>query len=299
MEQVILFGRPTDHYRANIGGRNFYFHSLPIPERLLCMRKNWDDKFVLKQELQQAGVPVPKYLQFPVFCSYNHKEIFAKLTKPLIVKPRTGSRGRHTVTNISTPEELKDAIQVGKKISAYLVAEEHLEGYICRATFVAGKLLGFYRASAPMIVGDGEQTIAMLIERENKNKPERVEKINITEEVLKTIKRAGFGLDSVLPLATRLHLTHRAGRLFGGRTKEMLSGLHPSFVPILTKAAQVVDLPVLGFDCVVPNPEADAASQRWGIIECNTLPFIDLHYFALEGKPENIAGAIWNLVSFY
>jgi D-alanine-D-alanine ligase-like ATP-grasp enzyme len=75
----------------------------------------------------------------------------------------------------------------------------------------------------------------------------------------------------------------------------MIDELHPSFVPILEKAAKVVNLPVLGFDCIVPDPTQDQAVQKWGIIECNTLPFIDLHYYALEGRPRNIAGMIWDM----
>ena len=82
--------------------------------------------------------------------------------------------------------------------------------------------------------------------------------------------------------------------MFGGYTREFIEGLHPSFVPVLEKAAKVVGLSVMGFDCIIPDPEKDANSQKWGFIECNSLPFIDLHYYALEGKSQNIAGLIWD-----
>ena len=75
----------------------------------------------------------------------------------------------------------------------------------------------------------------------------------------------------------------------------MIDGLHPSFIPIFERAAQAVDLAVVGFDSIIPDPTKPAETQKWGIIECNTLPFIDLHYDALEGKPRNIAGMIWDL----
>ena len=98
-----------------------------------------------------------------------------------------------------------------------------------------------------------------------------------------------------MPKGLRLYLTHRIGRFYGGETEEMIDKLHPSFIPILKRAANVLNITVAGFDCVIPDPTQDAVSQRWGIIECNTLPFIDLHYFALKGKPRNIAGMIWDL----
>ena len=98
-----------------------------------------------------------------------------------------------------------------------------------------------------------------------------------------------------MPVGVSLSLTHRIGRLFGGKTIEMIDDLHPSFIPILTKAAKIVGLSVVGFDCIIPDPSKEEVSQKWGIIECNSLPFIDLHYYALEGKPRNIAGMIWDL----
>ena len=295
MKQLIIFGKPVDIYLVKIKGKKLYFNSLPIPERLLKMKQNWDDKYILKQAFLKENIPAPACIQFPVFLSTDLEQIFAKLSKPIIVKPRVGSRGRHTVTNIHTFEEFKKGVDIAGQICAHLVAEEHLSGYVCRATFVGGELMGFYRAGTPFIVGDGKQKIRELIQEKNENRPDRVESITIGEEIENYISRSGFKIDDVLLKGEKLSLTHRTGRLFGGATKEMLNELHPSFVPILNKAAKIVALPVIGFDCIIPEPTESAENQKWGIIECNTLPFIDLHYYALEGKPQNIAGKIWEL----
>ena len=123
MKQVIMFGRPLDQYRVKIKGKTIYFNSLPIPPKLLSMKKNWDDKFLLKQEFSKQNVPIPEYFSFPIFYPQNIEKIFSKIKKPLIVKPRVGSRGRHTVTNIHTLEQFKSGIDVAKQICSYLVAE--------------------------------------------------------------------------------------------------------------------------------------------------------------------------------
>jgi cyanophycin synthetase len=295
MKQLIVFGNPVDLYITKIKGRRVYFNSLPIPERMLSMAKNWDDKYILKQEFLKNSIPTPACIQFPIFLSPNLEQIFSKLQKPIIVKPRVGSRGRHTVTNIYTLEQFQKAVDIARQICAHLVVEEHLTGYVCRATFVQGELLGFYRGGAPYVVGDGKKTISELIKEKNDNRPARVESVIVGGEIEDYISRSGFKLDDVLEKDFKLSLTYRTGRFYGGATKEMLDELHPSFVPILTKAAKIVGLPVIGFDCIIPEPTEDASTQRWGIIECNTLPFIDLHYYALEGKPKNIAGRIWDL----
>lgn len=295
MRQLVVFGKPTEAYKVKINNKSYYFNSLPIPPYMLDNDENWDDKVILKKHLEKAGVPVPKYTETTLLTLLNPKKIFDQFEKPIIVKPRVGSRGRHTTTNINTLEDFKTAISCAQEICPTLSIEEHLHGYICRATCVDGKLMGFYRAEPPSVIGDGVRTIAELIEEKDKNRKERVSPITISKEVLEYIGRFGFTMDSVPPKGMRVALTHRTGRLFGGSTREMLDDLHPSFRPIIERAAKTTGLAVVGFDCIVPDPEAGADTQKWGIIEANTLPFVDLHYFALEGQPKDITGAIWDL----
>jgi cyanophycin synthetase len=297
MKQLILWGKPLDLYNAKLeNGKEIFFESIPIPTYVET-GKNWDDKIVLKTEFAKEGIPVPKFLQFSSYKFPNIEKVFEELQKPIIVKPQIGSRGRHTTTNITTLSQFKEALDIGQELSPSLIIEEHLDGYVCRATLVGGKLAGFYRGEAPKVTGNGVQTIRELIRDKNENRPDRVEKIEIGEEIKYQVRRRGYTLDDILPESEKLSLSHRVGRLFGGHTKEMVNELHPSFVPIFEKAAKLTNLPVLGFDAIIPNPEKSAHEQEWGIIECNTLPFIDLHYYALEGKPQNISGMIWDLWS--
>jgi len=299
IEQAIIGNYPLEFYRAHLNGRWFYFQSLPIPPRFLNNSDRWDDKILLKHALEEAGIPTPRFTGLSIFSRRSRRltsgQIFEKLGTPLVVKPRDGSRGRHTTTNIQTAEDLITAINRAKKISPRLAIEEHLDGDVCRATVINNVLAGLYRASPPSIVGDGLKKITELIEEKNAHRHKRVEPIVVSKEIKEHIARSGYLLDDILPKGLRLYLTHRIGRFYGGETEEMIDKLHPSFIPILKRAANVLNITVAGFDCVIPDPTQDAVSQRWGIIECNTLPFIDLHYFALKGKPRNIAGMIWDL----
>lgn len=301
MEQVIFLNKPLDQYRAllKIKGkvRYYYFESIPIRPEFLDKNINWDDKVVLKQEFNKHNIPVPAYAELAVFFPPRLKhleKILSPLTKPVIVKPRVGSRGRHTVTNVGNLAQLCAGINTARQICPYLIIEEHLSGQICRATIIGDKLMGFYCGSLPEVEGDGEKTVRQLIEQQNKEKIEKYH-IRVDDELQDHVRRLGFGLDDVLPPKLNISLSHRRGQLFGGMTREMLGELHPSFIPILEKAGSIVNISVAGFDCIIPDPTKDALSQKWGIIECNTLPFIDMHYFALEGKPRNIAGAIWDM----
>ena len=295
VEQVFIGKKPLDWYRAKVNDKTIYFESIPIQPEFLDFKKDWDDKIVLKKELAKHGIPVPKYNKIPMLRFKNLEHTFLKLKTPVIVKPQIGSRARHTITNINSLKHFKEGVAIARKISPHLVVEEHLDGYVCRATLVDGVLAGFYRGKSPSIVGDGQRSIRELIEEKDKNRNDRVEPVRIGDELYTYIARQGFNIDDILPLDVSLNLSHRIGRLFGGTTKEMIDELHPSFIPILEKAGEIVGLPVIGFDCIIADPTKDASEQRWGIIECNTLPFIDLHYYALLGKPRNIAGMIWDL----
>jgi cyanophycin synthetase len=102
-------------------------------------------------------------------------------------------------------------------------------------------------------------------------------------------------LESVIPKDTIVHLLAKTGRLYGGYTKEMIPEVHPKMHSIFKKAGEIVSVPVAGFDLIIEDPKADPDTQNWGIIECNSLPFIALHYFALEGEPVNVATFIWDL----
>lgn len=294
MEQIVLGNKPLDWYRAKLGDRMIYFESIPIQPEFLDMKKDWDDKIVLKKELSKHNIPVPKYMKLSSWQSQNLENIFSIFKTPVIVKPRIGSRARHTITNISTLAHFKEGINIARQISPYLVVEEHLHGHVCRATLVGGKLAGFYKGELPFVIGDGEKTIEQLIEEKDKDRIERYH-IRIVGELHNHISRLGFFINDILPKGVYLPLSHRTGQLFGGMTIEMIDELHSSFIPILEKAAKITGLSVVGFDCIIPDPTKDASKQRWGIIECNTLPFINMHYYALEGRPRNIAGMIWDL----
>lgn len=295
MQQAVIFGKPVELYRAKINGKNFVFTSLPIPAHLPQSGYTWlDDKFKLSEELRKAGIASPKSIQVSIFGT-NIKKILSDLSMPIIVKPKDGSRGRHTTTNIKNEEELRKALKLGRQITLFMVAQEHLFGSVYRATIVDGKLVGFFKANPPQVTGDGKKTIKELIGEKNKNKPERLSDITVNEDLLQFIERQGYTLESVVPAGKTIDLSAKTGRMYGGYTKEMLPEVHPKFHQIFEKAATVVKVPVAGFDLIIENPLEDPNTQRWGIIECNSLPFIDLHYMALEGKPVNLAKNVWDL----
>ena len=294
MQQIIMFGKPLEQYRAMIHGQWIYFQSIPIPPWLPNSGYAWiDDKFILSEKLHNAQICAP-YAKKTITRKQSEKA-FTELRKPVIIKPCSGSRGRHTTTNIQTLEELREAHRIGKQIARVLVVEEHLFGSVYRATVIDGKLVGFFRTSPPNVTGDGIHTIEQLIEIKNKNKPNGISDIVINDDIRSFIGRKKYTLTSILPKNETIDVTAKTGRFCGGYTREMFPEIHNKWHEIFHKAGIIVQAPIVGFDVIMEDPTRDPQMQTWGIIECNSMPYIDLHYFAHEGEPINLAKNIWDL----
>ncbi|MEK7113619.1 MAG: ATP-grasp domain-containing protein, partial [Patescibacteria group bacterium] len=218
MQQIQLLGKPLEFYRAKVNGKMHYFQSLPIPEHLSTKGYLWlDDKFTLFEKLDKAGIPAPHTKK--AFTLKGAKKAFDQMQKPLIIKPKNGSRGRHTTTNITTEEEFLKALEIARQITLFPVIQEHLDGSVYRATVITNKLVGFYRADPPFVKGDGTKTIQDLILEKNKTRNERLSDILINNDLRFFIKRYGYELEDILPEGTALSLSAKTGRMYGGYTK--------------------------------------------------------------------------------
>jgi len=294
MEQVCFLGRHTEMYRAKLRDRWIYFESLPIPGEAAQHAYGWlDDKVMLNAFLRESGIPIPSARS--VRSEEEAMQAFDEWGGLVVVKPRVGSRGRHTTTQIRDAEQVRSAFASARMLCRYAYISRHLEGSVCRGIVVDGKLAGFFQADPPRITGDGTSRINELIAAKNAAKPERVEDIVLTDEHHAFIDRMGYTPDSILEEGKEIDLTHRTGRLFGGETRELLSSVHPRLKSYLEQAAKALAVPIVGFDLIIKDPEVDPDTQEWGIIEANSLPFIDLHYLPLHGKPSNVAAKVWDL----
>ena len=294
MQQAVIFGKHIDNYRAWINNKLYYFESIPVPPWLKQDGYTWlDDKFKLSKKLNKNKIKTPNT---KIALTLNGAlKAFEQLDKPVIVKPKNGSRGRHTTTNINTKEELIQAFKLARQISLVMVIQEHLYGGVCRATIVGNELVGFFKALPPQITGDNQKTISELIEIKNQKKNQNLGDILINQELINFIDRQGFNLESILEDNQTIDLIAKTGRFYGGHTREMLNEVHPKIHEIFKKASQIIEAPVAGFDLIIEDPTLDPDLQRWGIIECNSLPFIDLHYYAEVGPKINPAEKIWDL----
>ncbi len=313
MQELVLFGKPFDCYVAekadseqwtvnsdtlNTKPSTMVFSGLPRPAGYF---NPWldlmDDKWKLKEKFVKAGLPVPMGASCNSFS--QAKKIFQKIQTgscPAIVKPRAGSRGRHSTTFVSSPEELKIAFRIAKQLCYWVMVEQQLVGPVYRATVINFKLEGVLRGDAPNIVGNGSHTISELIEQKNKSNPSGVKDIQVNRQAENFLARQDLQLSSIPRKDEEIYLSEKIGVNYGGSSSEDYEICHPENKELFEHAAKILGDPLVGFDFIIPDISKSYKIQTSGFIEVNSLPFINLHHDPLLGQPRNIAAKVWDMV---
>ncbi len=297
METAVVLGRSIDIYKITLTeGKKIIFNGLPRFDTKWPSAIEWiDDKALLKQRLLDAQVPVSHGQSFSTLA--EAEKYFELVEKPVIVKPRIGSRGRHTTTFITSREDFQHSFKIAQQLGRFVIVEKHLEGSVYRATMVDGVLAGVLAGDPPRITGDGAHTISELIEIKNKNRDARVSPVILTDHMRTFLQRRNYSDNTVLEHGVTIDLSEKIGLSYGGKSREVTPDVHPKLRAELERAARVVDDAIIGFDFITSDVSCDPDTVRWGIIECNALPFINLHHDPLEGKPVNVAGMFLDYVA--
>jgi D-alanine-D-alanine ligase-like ATP-grasp enzyme len=294
MQGLVVYGKHVEHHRAKINNKWFHFESLPIPGKFEEEAYEWmDDKWELKKFLKAHKVPVA--FGESVSKLEDALKIFRKGRKPFITKPQLGSRGRHTTTHIYTEKQLIEGFKIAKKLCRYVIVEEHLVGSVYRGTYVNGEVVGILRGDPPRITGDGVSSIKKLIALKNKNRHKEVVKVAITPHLEKFLERQGLSVQSILKKGQTIDLSEKIGTSYGGYRVEEMPITHPKILKYVKRAGDALKTPIVGFDFIIEDIAKDPDKQKWGFIEANSLPFIDLHHFPLEGPSLNVAAKVWDL----
>lgn len=295
-----LFDLPRNIFVAEFpGGKCVTYEGIPIPPH--GVHQEWwvDDKAVLKKEFQRLSLPVAH--GGTALSQKDALRIFRSLKAPVIVKPHSGSGSRHTTLHIMSEEELLRAFDVATQISPAAIIEEELVGSVYRATVVDGRLAATLRRDPPSVVGDGEKTIHELVDDANKH-PARsgpfFSKIKINSAALKELDWQKHTLGDVLPKGKRVTFHQKVNWSVGGTTADVSDEVHPDNRELFERVAKVLKAPIVGIDFIIQDMGKSWEEQeRCGIIECNSMPFFDNHHLPFEGKPRNVAGAIWDMVT--
>jgi D-alanine-D-alanine ligase-like ATP-grasp enzyme len=299
MKEFRLFGKPVDTYIATFKNETVLFEGLPRPNGKPSPALDWmDNKAMIRKNFVPAGIPMAK--GGVVRTEKEILEMWNSLPKPVITKPHIGSRSRHTTIHISTTKELQSAVNKVKQLSPWVIMEQELKGLQYRGTVIGGKTRAVLRRDPACVIGDGKLTVRQLLEKENKN-PKRqgpiFHTIEISEKIEKELVRQNLTWDSIPTKDQYVELDTKASRGSGGGTTDVTTQTHPDNIALFEKIAVLLNDPIVGVDFIISDISRSWKEQEaCGVIECNSVPFIDLHKNPLVGETQDPASPIWDVV---
>lgn len=257
------------------------------------------DKWRTKHLLRSAGISVP---DGKLFTGEQHTEAVAHalfLNTPVVLKPNWGSHGDHVKTNLDTLDRIESAIwQFTAELGfnePYII--ERFHDWPEHRVF-ATKSGGFavVRREPASVVGDGRNTLEMLIEMENykrveyrSNSPSSLCEIVIDDEVRRYLRARGLSMSYVPTAGIRVYLRDTSNLAKGGRALDETELAHSSIKQLaLNVLAALPGLPCCGIDLLCNSVAEPLTPDNYVVIEVNSNPGLAMHVYPTVGQSRDV-----------
>lgn len=104
----------------------------------------------------------------------------------------------------------------------------------------------------------------------------------------------GLNLKTVPTAGQKVRLWKKDSIGSGGDIEELTGVIHPDNIAMALKAAEIFGSDLIGFDFICEDLRKSWREQTGGILEGNSLPYIDFHAAPSIGEPQPIAEAVWD-----
>ncbi|TMK50919.1 MAG: hypothetical protein E6G66_06880 [Actinobacteria bacterium] len=209
-----------------------------------------DDKRQTREVLERAGIAVP-----PGRCAtFDDADLdFLAEHEDVVVKPVRGEQGWGVTVGVTSPEGLDRA-----------------------RTEASDEVVAASVRRPAQVVGTGSRTIAELVQEESRAREAATggaSTIPLDHTTREVVASAGYRLDDVLENGVTLAVRRTANLHTGGTIHDITDDLHPALAATAVEVAQVIGIPVVGVDLVVPGVD----SPDHVVIEANEQPGLANH----------------------
>lgn len=302
--------------KLDVGGRDYFYANgvlldgarrlgkvpgFPVNGRA---SRTTSDKAATKAVLAAIGLSVPHGEFFDRADRAAALDFAASLGTPVCIKPNTGKEGILAFPNLTSPAAMARAFSRVAEEHAGVIVEQNVPGQELRCFFVESKVVGQILTRPPRVIGDGQSSIAKLIERRNDLLAQRRLlshfPITLDDNLLETLDEQGLAPATVLEPGRLVWLRHQSSRKFGGEAISSGSYIHPSYARIVEAAcAAIPGLLVAAIDMKVRNPAEPADAGNYWILEVNSAPGLVAYHQPWEGPPQNVGGSVLDFLSAF
>jgi len=262
------------------------------------------DKLLTMSTLAQLLLPVGRYAAARDVASAT--KAAAEIGYPLVLKPVVGGKGDSVFVSLRNEAELKTALMAARINERLFMLQSFFTGNDYRLMIVNGKLAFAIQRTPASVRGDGQRTIAELVEIENRD-PVRVADpvmypIVLDAETDRILAQQGLARSSVIARERIVRVRGTANIATGGTMFDVTDVVHPDNIHAAVRAAKAIGLVIAGVDFITPDITKSWHEVGGGICEVNTtvglpsdriVPGRDVHERLIRGfYPEGDDGRV-------
>lgn len=238
------------------------------------------DKYVAHRWLADLDVKTP---QFQLAGDEKDNEAFLAQHGQLVVKPTMGEQGRGITVGVTSADELATAVETAAREGGRVLLETCHPGQDLRIVVISYQVVAAALRKPPEIVADGRHTVQELIEKLSRRRQAATDgesRIPIDAETRRCVAKAGFDLDERPPAGTVVAVRKTANLHTGGTMEDVTDRLHDGLADAAERIARRLDIPVVGLDFMVEDPEQPEyvfieANERVGLANHEPQPVVE------------------------
>lgn len=283
---VEVVDAPAGLLRLSYGGRAVSTRESLSDMTTAVAMTRCDDKALTRRLLQRAGLSVPAGHQV----TRDAEDVqFLREHGEVVVKPARGEQGKGITVGVKSPEHLMRAIDEAQEVCPDVLLEELVAGEDLRIVVIDFQVVAAAIRRPAEVVGDGRKTASQLIAAQSRRRERATggeSTIPMDDHTFDTLAAQGIAPHDVVPEGRVVQVRRTANLHTGGTIHDVTDRLHPALVDAAVKAAEVLEIPVVGMDLLVPDVEG----PEHVIIEANERPGLANH------EPQPTAQAFLDLL---
>ncbi len=261
------------YFRLSLGGRAVICREALTELTTAIAMSRCDNKAVTRRLCAEAGLRVPAQ----TVASDKQTNIrFLENYGSVVVKPARGEQGMGISVDIRSPDALEAAIDSARSYSEKVLLEQYFEGDDLRVIVIGREMVAAAIRKPATIYGNGTDDVRTLIERQSRRRAKATSgesTVPMDRETERCVELAGYSMDTVLDDGVELRVRKTANLHTGGTIHDVTDKIHPTLAEAALRAAEAIDIPVVGMDLMVPDVE----KEDYVIIEANERPGLANH----------------------
>jgi len=232
-----------------------------------------DDKSLTQELLAKKGLQVPAQQRAS---DPSSNTAFLEKHKRIVIKPAQGEQGEGVSVDITDAAEMEEAILEAHQSCENVILESFAVGQDLRIIVINREVVAAALRKPAEIIGTGKHTAEELIDRLSRRRSAATDgesRIPKDDETKRCLRAANATLDSIIEEGRSIVVRKAANLHTGGTIHDVTGKLNPILRDAAIRAAETLDIPVVGLDLIVP----DETSDDYVIIEANERPGLANH----------------------